>query len=429
MKVCRVRASLGFLAVPLVGLLGATLAAQETESDWPQFRGPGGAGVSAAKGLPTTWSGRENVLWKAALPGAGTSSPIVVGGKIFLTCYSGYGEPGRPRNAMSALKRHVACLDAQSGKLLWDRPVPSKLPEQETIRENHGYASSTPAADGQRVYAFFGKAGVFAFDHQGKQLWQADVGDRLNGWGSGASLTLHKELVIVNASVESESLVALDRKSGQEVWRARGIRESWAMPTVVTVPGGKAELVVPILGKILGFDPDSGQQLWSCATNIAWYMVPTLTAHDGIVYCIGGRSGGALAVRAGGRGDVTRTHRLWTGNKGSNVSSPVYHDGHLYWAHEGLGVVYCADAKTGRLVYEERLGRGGPIYASALLAGGKLYYLDRLGRTFVVAVGPRYELLALNDLGVRGMYNASLAVANGRLFLRSEQTLYCLGKQ
>jgi outer membrane protein assembly factor BamB len=398
--------------------------------DWPQFRGPGGLGVSRDKGLPATWGPRENLVWRTELPGAGSSSPITFGPRIFLTAYSGYNVPGRPGGDMKRLKLHLVCLDRRDGTIRWSQDVAPKLPEQERIREGHGYASSTPAADRQRVYAFFGKAGVLAFDQDGRRLWRADVGSKLSDWGSAASPVLFGDLVIVNASVESEALVALDRKTGKEVWRARGIRESWSTPLLVPLAQGKTELVVPVLGKILGFDPATGEQLWSCATDIRWYMVPSLVADKGVVYALGGRSGvAALAVRAGGRGEVTRSHRLWTGRKGSNVSSPVVHEGHLYWVNDSQGIAYCAEARTGKVLYEQRLPRAGELYASPVLAEGRLYYVSRTGRTFVVAARPRFEELAQNDLGDRSTFNASPAVSDGRLLLRSERYLYCVGRK
>jgi hypothetical protein len=411
----------------LVAAVAAAANAQEGAGPWPQFRGPDGLGISSEKGLPAKWSQQDGIVWKTELPGAGASSPIVVGERIFLTCYSGYGVPGQPKGEVEQLKLHVVCLRRGDGSVLWNKPVPVRLPEQPAIRENHGYATSTPASDGERVYVFFGKSGVFAFDLDGGQLWHADVGSKLSGWGSAASPVLYGDLVIVNASVESEALVALDKRTGKEKWRASGIKESWNTPLLVPVGGGKTELVVAIFGKVLGFDPASGEQLWSCATDIGWYMVPSLVAGDGVVYCIGGRTGGALAVRTGGRGDVTQSHRLWTGRKGSNVSSPILHDGHLYWAHENLGIAYCAEAKTGTIVYEERLDGGGQVYASPVLADGKLYYVSRGGRTCVLAAGPKFEVLATNDLGRAGAFNASPAVAGGRLFLRSDRFLYCIG--
>ncbi|MEK6260858.1 MAG: PQQ-binding-like beta-propeller repeat protein, partial [Planctomycetota bacterium] len=270
---------------------------------------------------------------------------------------------------------------------------------------------------------------VFAFDLEGNQLWQADVGSKTHGWGTSASPVLHKGLVFINASVESESLVALDRKTGEEKWRAGGIRESWSTPLVVTADSGREELIVPTQGKVLAFDPETGQELWSCKTDIGWYMVPSVVAAEGVIYCLGGRSGiAALAVRAGGSGDVTETHRLWTSTKGSNVSSPVYHDGHLYWMHEQRGVAYCAKAASGEIVYEQRLERAGQVYSSALQADGRLYYLTREGKTFVLAAKPEFEQLALNAFDDRSVFNGSPAVAGKQLLIRSDQFLYCLGK-
>jgi len=415
-------------ATAILVLTSAEPQAAESGSNWPQFRGPGGRATSNATDLPTSWSPTENIVWKTELPGAGTSSAIILGDRIYLTAYSGYnvprGEPGEPEE----LKLHVLALSTD-GDIRWKRDVAPKLPEQERIREEHGYASSTPAADDERVYAFFGKTGVVAFDHNGNQLWQTNVGNKLHGWGSATSPVLYKDLVIVNASVESESLVALDRRTGDEKWRASGIRESWNTPILVTTANGETELVVAIMGKILGFDPDTGEELWSCKTDINWYMAPSMVAHEDMVYSVGGRTGGALAVRVGGRGEVTTSHRLWTGRKGSNVTSPVYHDGHIYWMHENLGIAYCAEASSGKIVYEVRVPGCGQVYASPVIADGKLYYLARDGKTYVLPAEPKFEVLAVNSVGERDTFNASLAVADGRIYLRSNRYLYCIAKQ
>ena len=158
-------------------------------------------------------------------------------------------------------------------------------------------------------------------------------------------------------------------------------------------------------------------------------MVPSPVAHDGVVYVLGGRPGGGLAVRLGGKGNVTATHRLWTSRKGNNVSSPVYHDGHLYWMHDSLGIAYCADAKTGALVYEERVPRASQVYASPVLADGKIYYPGRNGTTYVVAARPKFELLASNSWGERGNFNASPAVAGAQLLFRTDRFVCCVGKR
>jgi outer membrane protein assembly factor BamB len=408
-----------------------TTAPAQVRGDWPQLRGPQGMGVSRETHVPVRWSSDENIVWKAGLPGGGGSTPILVGDRVFLTAYSGYAVPGEPAGDIGDLQRHLLCLDVATGRALWQRDLPAQQPEQETIREGHGYASSTPVSDGQRVYVFFGRSGVYAFSLEGEQLWHADVGSNLYDWGSAASPMLAGDLLVVNASVESKALVALDKSTGREAWRAEGIHESWHAPLLLPLPtpGGGSELVLAIMGSVLGIDPATGEQRWTCETDIGWYMVPGLVADRDHVYCIGGRSGGGLAVRLGGRGDVTRTHRAWTIKKGSNVPSLILHEGHLYWVHENNSIAYCAEAATGKIVYEERLERADQFYASPVLVDGKLYYTTRSGRTFVLPARPEFEVLAVNRLDDRSMFNASPAVGNGCLFLRSDRFLYCIGEQ
>jgi outer membrane protein assembly factor BamB len=427
MKVLRI-----VLGAALAGGVLTSVRAQQAPRPapaWSQFRGPGGLGVSAER-LPTTWSAEQGITWKTRLPGPGASGPVVFGGKVFLTAYTGYGlDPNNPGD-QSALRRHVLCLSEGDGKLLWSREVPSELPEQpwERRMHAHGYASSTMAADGQRVYAFFGKSGVVALDHAGKQLWLTKVGSRIHEWGSGASVVLHGDLVIVNASVESGSVVALNRATGAEVWRAGDIREAWNTPLLADAPGGRKELVVPVFGQVLGLDPATGQRLWSCE-GVNSYMVASPVAAGGVAYVIGGRDNGALAVRLGGRGDVTGSHRLWRIPKGANVPSPLYHEGHVYWVNDRLGTAVCADARTGAILYEERLGpRPGEVWAAPLLADGKIYYVSKQSGTFVVAAKPQFQQLACNVIaGDRSTFNGSPAVSRGRLLLRSDQYLYAVG--
>ncbi len=403
--------------------------ASASSTDWPAFRGSSGMGISDATGLPVTWSQDENIAWKKELPGGGSSTPIVFGDRIYLTTYSGYAVPGQSGGSVDDLTRHLLCLNREDGATIWTKDFNAKLPEESNIRD-HGYAANSVAVDSERVYTFLGKSGVFAHSHDGEQLWQADVGSKSHGWGTSASPVLYKNLVFINASVESGSLVALDRATGEEKWRATGIKEAWNTPVIVKTADGVDELVMSKHGKVLGFDPMSGDELWSCDTNITWYMVPSIVAADGIAYVLGGRSGVAgLAVRTGGRGNVTATHRLWTSNKGSNVTSPVYHDGHLYWMHEKLGIAYCAHAESGDLVYEERMNRAGQVYASSVLADGRVYHVTRSGKTFVVPAKPEFELLATNELRDGTLFNASPAISGKRLLIRSEKFLYCIEAQ
>ncbi len=405
---------------PVAGLA----VAKASTTEWSRFRGPDGAGTASGAKLPLTWSQSEHIAWKTPLPGAGASSPILSGDQIYLTAYTGYGVAGEGGD-LSQLKRHLLALSRTDGKILWDKSIPAPLPEEERIRD-HGYAASTPAADEAGVVVFFGKSGVIAFDHQGEQQWQTSVGQKTNGWGSSASPVFYQNLVIINASVESESLVALNRKTGVEVWRQGGIQEAWNTPILVEAKG-RTEVVVAIQGKILAFDPAAGKPLWSCNTDITWYMAPSMVSHNGVVYAIGGRSGiTALAVRAGGSGDVTSSHRLWTIKEGSNVSSPVFVDGHLYFVSDSQGIAYCVAGATGKVIYEQRFERAGQFYASALLGSGRIYYLTRDGKTFVIDANPQFKQLAKNDLSDRGVFNASPAVNGNQLLIRSDKFLYCI---
>lgn len=408
--------------------LAARAEAAESGDSWAVFRGPTRMGISDATGLPLKWNFSINVAWRAELPGAGASSPIVWGDHIYLTSYTGYLVPGEPEGSLDKLERHLIALDRESGEIVWDKAIKAKLPEEDKIRD-HGYAANTPAADADRVYAFFGKSGVFAFDHKGNQLWSADVGSGTNGWGTAASPVLYKDLVIINASIESQSLVALDRETGEERWRAKDIRESWNTPIIVTAESGREELIVARHGDIMAFNPETGKPFWTCETDIKWYMVPSGVAADGIVYYLGGRSGtAALAVRTGGSGDVTDTHRLWTSRDGSNVTSPVFYKGHLYWMSDKLGVAYCADARTGELKYQERIDGAGQVYASPILAEGRIYYLTRRGKAIIVTAQPTFEEQGINEINDGSRFDASPAVTGNRLLIRSEKYLYCIGK-
>ena len=402
--------------------------AGEPSAEWPRFRGPRGNGTYGGKALPTEWSRDEGIAWKVQLPGAGSSSPIVANGHIYVTCYSGYGVPGESGGSLSDLKRHLLAIDPATGETLWRQTVAARLPESEHVRD-HGYAASTPVADEDRVYVFFGKTGVLAYDHDGSLAWKTEVGDGTHGWGSGASLVLHGDLLIVNASVESESLIALDRRTGKRVWRVQGIREAWNTPLIARAPSGGTELLIAMPKRVVAFDPQDGKQRWSCGTEITWYIVPSMVESKGIVYVLGGRSGVAsVAIRMGGRGDVTRSHRLWLHRKGSNVSSPVIDKGRLYWVHDQQGIAYCAEGETGKIVYEHRLPRGGQMYASPLLAAGRIYYLNRRGTTFVVEASPTFRLLSKNDLGDGSRFDASPAVAGDRIVIRSNKFLYSIGR-
>jgi len=271
------------LALLVLTFSAATLFA----ADWTQFRGKGGLGISEETGLPLKWSAKENVVWKTEMPGPGTSSPITLGDRVFLTCYSGYElQPGM--GDPNVLVRHLLCLNRKGGEIIWHKKFQPKLPEHKYQGEGsyHGYAASTPTTDGKRLYVFFGKSGVFCFDLDGKELWQTSVGDGTSRWGSGSSPLLYKNLLIVNASAESGSLVALDKTTGKEMWRAKGIGSSWNTPLLI--PGKeKTELVVSISNHLVSFSPDTGDELWR-AEGVHRYVCPSVVYHEDVVFAIGG---------------------------------------------------------------------------------------------------------------------------------------------
>jgi outer membrane protein assembly factor BamB len=413
----------------------ALVALPASAADWPRFRGPNGAATSSDDSLPVTWSDTQNLIWKTDLPGPGASSPITTGDLVFVTCYSGYGVSGGAGSPKDLL-RHLLCVNRDTGEILWDKTVEAKLPEDRPagMLAGHGYTSSTPATDGQRVYVFFGKSGVLAYDLEGRQIWHVDVGDGLAamGFGSGASPIVYGELVIVNASAESSSLLALDRTTGNEVWRAAAdsASSSWSTPILVDTTEGKQELVTAVPGEIWGLNPETGKLLWYAGVLPEGAQCTSLVAEGDVVYAVSGmRGNAAAAVRVGGKGDVTKSHGLWTANLGAYVPSPVIHDGYLYWVTD-RGIACCLKADSGEKVYQERVPGGRDFYSSVVLAGGRLYAVSRTSGAFVLAEGANFELLAHNELASdTTLFNASPAVGPGHLLLRSNRALYCIGSR
>ncbi len=401
-----------------------------TAADWPRFRGEqagGTADKSDAQGAPLRWAADKNVVWKTAMPGPGASSPIVVDGKIFLTAYSGYGIKKDDPGKQADLRRHLLCLDRRDGKLLWQQSVKAELPEEDYkgFMLLHGYASSTPVSDGKNVYAFFGRSGVYAYTIDGKELWHTHAGSGLHGWGSAASPILYKDLLIVNAGVESGTIVALDKLSGQKRWAVDGIRDSWSTPLVVSLPGGKDELVVSMHGRIAGLDPSTGKQLWTCK-SVEDYVCTSVIAGGDTVFVCSGRRPTTLAVRCGGRGDVSDTHLVWQINKTPRVSTPLYREGRLYWL-DGQTTL-CVDAKTGKTVAQQRIGGFDTVYASPVLADGRIYAVSREKGALVLSADPSLKELARNDLGDASVFNGTPAVNAGQLLIRSDAFLYCIGE-
>lgn len=399
-------------------------------ADWPQFRGPHGAGIAAGSKPPVTWDDAKNIKWKVELPGPGTSSPILVGNKIFLTSWSGES---------TALKRHLVCLD-RAGKVLWSWEVPGEkqVDRYEGFMQEHGYASHTPVSDGERVYVYFGKAGALAFDMAGKQLWQVNLGTSANAknWGSASSPALHKNLVIINASEESHAVYALDKATGKQVWKADAASLEYVFSTPLVVEhGGQTDVLLSVPEELWALNPDTGKLRWFAETRLPGNIAPGIVTGDGMAFTFGGFPQlGAVAVKLGGKGDVTKTHVAWKSGNSTYIPTPVLHEGRLYFVSDA-GFATCLDAKTGELVFKERVpgasasGRGGkPFYASPVLANGNLYAVSRRNGTFVFAAKPKFELVAQNKISADGSQcNATPAIVGDDIFLRSDKFLYCIG--
>jgi outer membrane protein assembly factor BamB len=413
-------------------------AAFANPTDWLRFRGPNGSGIAVGAQPPTSWSDTENVVWKTPLPGPGTSSPIVAGQRVFVTCFSGYGD-GSSGAGISKLQRHLVCVNRADGRILWSSAIPAAQPEDfyGGFLTEHGYASHTPTSDGERVYVFFGKSGAAAFDMTGRKLWQTSLGTDSNQkrWGSASSPILYKDLVIYNASEEGHALVALDKKSGKEMWRAAGdaLELSFGTP-VLAQDGPNVDLVFSVPGELWGLNPDTGKLRWFAETGLPGNIAPSVIAGDGMVFAFGGFPAlGAVAVRLGGKGDVTATNIAWKTHDSTYIPTPILSGGRLYFVSDG-GFATCLDAKTGALVYKERLpgaaatGRGKPFYASPVLANGALYAVSRRNGAFVLAAQPEFKLLAQDKIsGDDTDFNATPAISGRQLFLRSNRFLYCIG--
>lgn len=441
-----------------IGLLSFTACHDHAtaEDGWTRFRGPNGSGVSSETDpTPTTWSATENLKWKTALPGPGSSSPIIVGNKIFVTCWSGYGVDGSDNGDQSKLKRHLLCVDKTTGNILWDQSVAADLPEDEYggMFAEHGYASHTPVSDGKNVYVFFGKSGALAYDLDGKQLWQTKVGNGLDGrrWGSACSPILHNNILIVTAAAESQAIVGLDKETGKELWRAEaeGLASTWGTPILAKNEEGKTQVVLGVPYEFWGLDPETGKLSWYCEAMDSDSYCSSVIEHDGIIFGIEGRGGGSIAVKVGGKKDVTQTNVIWRGRNNNRISTPVYYDGKIYF-FSGR-VANCIDAKTGTEIFQARLpagnappaaagqpggrrggggGRGGQDYGSPILADGKIYFVTRNGDMHVLEATDKLESLAVNRVtNDTEDFSSTPAISSGELFVRSNKHLYCISSK
>ncbi len=405
-------------------ILSAPLPAQEAlvsspraEADWPGWRGPRADGHSTESGLPTTWTA-ESVAWKTALPGRGQSSPVIWGDRIFLTAAL---ENGRRRVLFS--------VDRNTGKIEWEKVAWTGEPEPSHAM--NGWASATCATDGERVYAFFGRGGLHAYALDGAHAWSADLGSFEGPWGTAACPVVVGERVVQNCDAEKDArLVALDRKTGKTVWTAkREDHRGWSTPVLVRAEG-RDELVLNGHTGIAAYDPATGNPLWSVRCDKG-RGTPTVTPADGRVYVTNGLAGAGLyAVRPGGSGDVTATHRLWlAARNGRDLPSPIVIGKTVLVQSLRPNVLTAYDAESGKELWTERIP--GQVSASPISFGGLALFIQESGETVVVDPKAEPRIVARNAVGAAPgeLFRATITPSDGQLFIRSDRTLYCVGKR
>jgi outer membrane protein assembly factor BamB len=473
-------------------VLTLALAIVAHAANWPGFRGPNGSAVSDEPSLPSEWGKDKNVAWKVAIPGYGWSSPVVWGDKVFVTTAvsdkqkkpsggfgppgGGFGPPGggefgpkggfgRQEPPDDVYKFQILCLSAADGKILWRETARESKPTIPTQASNT-YATETPVTDGERVYAYFGMHGLYAYDFVGKQVWKLDLGSypTAMGNGTGSSPALADGKVFVQCDNERESfLVAVDAKTGKEAWRTKRTERTGYSTPLVWKNKERTEIVCVGSQKARSYDPATGKQLWELGGMSGQPKASPAATEDLLFVGTGGGPGGMMggggfgppggrkggpgggpkggfgmggsrplfAVKPGAGGDLTLKDGAkssdsiaWKDEKaGPQTPSPLVYQGYLYILDERGGTLTCYDVKTGKQQYKERLGGRG-FTASPWANDGKVYCLDDSGTTHVVQAGPTFKELGKNVLN--GMSWSTPAVGSGSVFLRTVDTLYCL---
>lgn len=418
-------------------------------TDWPRFRGNNGDGISTDPSVPLEWSDSTHLKWKLDLPGPGSSSPIIADGRVYVTAYSGYGEtPGESEDPAAGgdpltLVRHLLCVDLATGTPRWTASEPATQPENSYAEflPEHGYASSTPATDGEKIYCFYGKNGVFAYDLEGQRIWSAPTGALSSKmtWGSAASVVLAAGLVIVNAGDETRALLAFDKDTGKEVWRMEHpmLEQTYNTPVLQMPDKNRTDLIVAFREEIRGLDPQTGEVRWFSKSPVGGNLSgsPLALSKNRIAVFSGFPRTLGTVFRGGGEGDRSGEALLWESTQAkSYMPIPVEHEGLLYWVSED-GIASCAKPDTGEIIYRERLnvasreGKGMAFYASPVLVNGHLIAVSRNAGTFVIAAKPEFELVRVNHLASdTSRFQGSPAVSTGHLILRSEKALYGIAK-
>jgi len=423
----------------------------QTSAHWPQWRGPFFNGMARGD-APTTWSDTSNIKWKTEIPGRGHSTPAIWGDRIFLTTAIPTGKPaaaaspeatpnegqqrGQQRNAGPLLEHRfdLLCLDRKTGKILWQRTAKVATPHEGYHRAYGSFASNSPVTDGRYVFASFGSRGVYAYDFNGKLIWQRDLGVQMKmrlAFGEGTAPLLAGDRLFLVFDHEAESfIVALDKRDGKELWRAaRDERSSWSTPLAIE-HGGRTEIVVSATNKVRSYDPETGKVLWESA-GLGANAIPVPVYQNGMVYVMSGyRDPKLMAIKLGRQGDLTGSDAIaWSHTRGlAYTASPVLYDNKLYVVTDN-GMVTAFNATTGEPYYAQtRLPKTYNLKASPIGANGKLYLATEDGDVVVMKMGEKFEVLATNHLTDQ-IFIAAPVIAAGELFLRGQNTLFCISEK
>ncbi len=395
----------------------------EGELGWPRWRGPSGQGLVDApsdpeRAYPTRWSATENVLWRTEVPGSGNSSPIVHGDRIFLTTAYRGGQA-----------REVLAFRRTDGALLWKTAVPEAAPER--AYPKNGHASSTPTTDGERLYVYFGNSGLMALDFDGEMVWHVPMGPFEAFHGTASSPLLYRDSVILVQDMRGEPgsfIAAFEKETGRELWRtARDAQVGWNSPVAIRT-AERDEIIVSGQKKVTAYDPATGRELWYAEGN-TFEVIPTPVVAHGMVFCSSGRAGPTLAIRPGGSGNVTDTHVVWSSPKGSPfVPAPIAVGPWLYMVNDMASVATVYDAVSGEVVWQERLGKAAreSFSAAPVAVGGRVFFTNDDGDTFVIRGGPEFEVESVNSLG-EGVI-ASPALVDGVWYWRTTNSLVAIGR-
>ncbi len=389
--------------------------------NWAGWRGPNRNGVSSETGIATNWSATDGVLWKAAVPGSGISNPIIWNDRVFLTASDGKN--------LSNL--HVICLSRDTGEKLWHLQFWGTAPTRYHNNKS-SMASPSPVTDGKHIYAFFGTGDVFCMTKDGQLVWQRSLASEYgvfeNRFAASSSPLLFRDSLLLQVDHYGDSyLISLETSTGANRWKTDrpGYWLSWASPQLVKVPGDdQFEFVVSGSQRLEGYDPVNGKKLWTVG-GMRRECIPTPLLKDGLIYAVSGPKGPTMAIKPGGRGDVSKTHVVWSNSRGAPFVPSAILAGGRYYLIDDQGIGTCLNVETGESIWQKRFP--GRFTASPIAAEGNIYFIDESGTTTVVdASANEYREVAKNPLGEPVF--ASPAISQGRLFIRTTRHLFCIGK-